>query len=369
MNFEPLKEFLDSKGIDLIVVIPSFAIEPQLDLFYPGKAPADATFDTFRVKTVEHLLASGIETIDLHPQIIKQRHKYPFFLHKYKNLHQTVFFNELLAKELKSRLLRYDIQPLSKKDLSLQRIEHKSDAVVAVNFRILRHKAEIEVAEFSDPTSPVVVTGDSFSYNPAKSSSFSAFLAAEAGILPYAVARINSSGARKLADLLKLPNSFWVGKKVVIVFVAPQSLGRWYTRDVVAEKLFAKGESLFSRSGETLRDGVIVRPIVKSAEIVTEYDESGFFAKSQRGTDVVLSYDTGLTVKKGDHYVIKLVVDAKHVSDVYVFAPGLHKIINTNGLENIFVNYKVGRNSQLKFSVRCGANRVKIKSIEIRKVK
>jgi hypothetical protein len=42
-----LKSFLDTKGIDLIVVIPSFAIEPQLDLFYPGKAPADATFDTF----------------------------------------------------------------------------------------------------------------------------------------------------------------------------------------------------------------------------------------------------------------------------------------------------------------------------------
>lgn len=338
-----LKEYLDERGIDLIVVLLPFAIELEFDLFYPDQYQGDSIFDLYRIEILKEFLEHDIEVVDIYQKMIAERMIHPFFQQKTMDWHQSCYTNMVLAKELAKRLSRYKTynDPIDLNDFVLEkRIVNQEDSYV------FRNTKASDRFYFHDESSPFLLTGDSFSYSPTEETSIAAFLTKETRIMPAEIFRTGSSGTRKLADIAKLKPSFWNSRKALILVVSPLSYKyEWIKKDFKTMSAFRKGTAVFSRSGHSMLNGAMFKTLSYSTNMsipmtysIGASDKGISFTSPGPRTEVAhqIEYDTGIEYNKEKDYIAEIVIsgDDIHFGDIYVTLPdGKTQVQNAHGIQ------------------------------------
>lgn len=278
-----LKQYLEQRGVDLMVVNLPNSYELSCDLFYPGKMPKDKISSPYRLQVQKQFLENGIEIIDPYPEMLRHRFDYSqIFRYNLKDRHVFWPANEILAELIGQRLQRYDFF-VKGNQADFETVEKTMrDGFDIREIRFRGNKPNFDSKEFSDPTSLIVYTGDSQSYDPTLTSALPAYLGKQTGLTVSVVARVMASGPSKLRDLIKLPPDFWNGKKVCILMITGDALAqKWIKIDFEAIRLFNQGKTVMLLDGKNGFPRIRTEPVKAGVELQVQVSKKGIAVTSR----------------------------------------------------------------------------------------
>jgi len=239
---QSLREELDQRGIDLIVVPFPSREQVQGDRFLAGgPLPADAVLNPARLRFQDSLLAAGIEVVDLVPDLRKAETDDRTSFYAHGDAHPTDQGVRISAAVLADRLLRYGFEK-DGHELSMEEVRFHMPERYQKRYPRLRSSDQFTATQIRYPWgkpvlghrkgSPVLICGDSFSRTPllfdVEGAAISAQLAVLIGFTP-ASNSIHGSVAQLMKNLAREKPDFFLDPAVlVLLFQEERLLEKFY---------------------------------------------------------------------------------------------------------------------------------------------